>query len=171
MLCGCLLRPWIPQISLLLSTTMLGSWDTSSVWWQWADPSHDLQCSTMGWALECPYPRALLQWWCQDHLYPSLWGDGVEEHAGGAFPDQVLPGLGFMGHRTGGFCHLPSQSDLLTHRGSLGPLLPEQYSPVPTLPISTKRRSTTDPSKYPKAGPNTAMAKRMAGKREQREPL
>lgn len=79
--------------------------------------------------------------------------------------------VGFMGHRTGGFCHLSLQGNLLTHRGSLGSLLPEQYSPVSTLPMSTKSRSTTDPSKYPKAGPNTAMAKRMAGKREQREPL
>lgn len=46
----------------------------------------------MGWALECPYPRALLQWWCQDQLYSSLWGDGVEEHAGGAFPGWVFLG-------------------------------------------------------------------------------
>lgn len=60
-----------------------------------------------------------------------------------------------------------SQSDLLAHRGLLGgPSLLEKYSPMSTLPISTKSRSTTDPSKYPKAGPNTAMAKRMAEKRE-----
>ena len=50
-------------------------------------------------------------------------------------------------------------------------MLPEKYSPMSTLPISTKSRSTTDPSKYPKAGPNTAMAKRMAEKRKQREPV
>lgn len=92
LLCGCLLHPWIPQISLLLCTTVLGSWDTSSVWWQWADPSCDLQCSTMSWALECPYPRALLQWRCQDHLHLSLWGGGVEEYAGHAFPGRVFPG-------------------------------------------------------------------------------
>lgn len=80
--------------------------------------------------------------------------------------------------RGSGFCGSwdwrlpPSQSDLLTHgRLSGGPLLLEKYPPMSTLPISTKRRSTTDPSKYPKAGPNTAMAKRMAEKREQREPV
>lgn len=44
------------------------------------------------------------------------------------------------------------------------PSLLEKYSPMSTLPISTKSRSTTEPSKYPKAGPNTAMAKRMAEK-------
>lgn len=78
--------------------------------------------------------------------------------------------VGSMGHRTGGFCHLSSQSDLLTHRGSLGPLQPEHHSPVSTLPISTKSRSTTEPSRYPKAGPNTAMAKRMAGKGSRESP-
>lgn len=79
-------------------------------------------------------------------------------------------GVGSVGHGTGG-CHQSSQSDLLTHRRLLGgPSLLEKYSPMSTLPTSTKSRSTTDPSKYPKAGPNTAMAKRMAEKREQRTP-
>lgn len=80
--------------------------------------------------------------------------------------------VGFVDHGTGGRRHQSFQSDLLTHRRLLGgPSLLEKYSPVSTLPISTKSRSTTDPSKYPKAGPNTAMAKRMAEKREQRAPV
>lgn len=58
-------------------------------------------------------------------------------------------------------------SDLQRLLGGLSLL--EKYSPVSTLPISTKSRSTTDPSKYPKAGPNTAMAKRMAEKKQQRD--
>jgi len=66
-------------------------------------------------------------------------------------------------------CHQLSQSDLLTLSRLLGGAsLLGKYSPMSTLPISTKSRSTTDPNKYPKAGPNTAMAKRMAEKREQR---
>lgn len=86
--CDSFLHPWIPHISLFLSTTMLELGDTSSVWWQWADPSHDLQYSTMSWAMECLCPELCFSGGVRTTCI--LWADRVE-YAGGAFPGWVFP--------------------------------------------------------------------------------
>lgn len=67
------------------------------MWWQWVEPSHDLQCSTTSWALECPYPRALLQWCCQIHLSLSLRGDRVEDMLEVLFQVRSFQGSGIYG--------------------------------------------------------------------------
>lgn len=88
-----------------------------------------------------------------------------EVHLGGLFEVRAFQESRFCGSPVQDMrsCHRISHSRLLIHRGLLGkPSLLGKYSPMSTLPISTKSRSTTDPNRYPKAGPNTAMAKRMA---------